>query len=157
MMCKKSSSGSLSKSVIFSLIAGVGKIHLIFSSTHMVTNNKNEETFSTHMFAHRTPSSHSIIHAILQLTNLSNYVPFDSVKHRFHPYLADETCTIWQSGNVQICTLYIVYLLTGGGGGIQALVACCRLMEKYTLYNINHHHVSPNANKYCLHSVTKDL
>ena len=59
-MCKKSSSGSLSKSVIFSLIAGVGKIHLIFSSTHMVTNNKNEETFSAHMFAHRTPSSHSI-------------------------------------------------------------------------------------------------
>ena len=48
----------MSKSVIFSLIAGVGKIHLIFSSTPKVTNNKNEEKLSAHMFAHRTPSSH---------------------------------------------------------------------------------------------------
>ena len=33
-------------------------------------------------------SFHSNVHATL---NLSNYVPFESVKHRFHPFLADET------------------------------------------------------------------
>ena len=36
-------------------------------------------------------SFHSNVHATLNLPNLSNYVPFDSVKHRFHPFLADET------------------------------------------------------------------
>ena len=49
-------------------------------------------------------SFHSNVHTTLNLPNLSNYVPFESVKHRFHPFLADETWSFREHSHKQNCT-----------------------------------------------------
>ena len=52
-------------------------------------------------------SFHSNVHATLNLPNHSNYVPFESVKHRFHPFLADETWSFREHSHKHNCTRLI--------------------------------------------------
>ena len=52
-------------------------------------------------------SFHSNVHATLNLPNHYNYVPFESVKHRFHPFLADETWSFREHSHKHHCTRLI--------------------------------------------------
>ena len=80
-----------------STIYTVESVHLRFA---IFTHN-----FLTHCFCQTSRYSfHLNVYAILKLPNLSNYVPFDSVKHLFPPYLADQTWSFRKHVFAHNCT-----------------------------------------------------
>ena len=80
------------------IINTVESVHLRFANFH-------EYFYSTLYFCQKSRLSfHLNVHALLKLPNRSKYVPFDSVKHLFQPYLADQTWSFRKHKNKHNCT-----------------------------------------------------